>query len=443
MNMTPKEIVEYLDKYVISQKNAKKTIALALRTRYRRMQLDSEMRQEIKPKNILMIGSTGVGKTEISRRLAKMMKVPFIKVEASKYTEVGFVGRDVESMIRDLVVNSISIVKAEKEEANKEKIENYIINRITEKLIPPLPAGASESKKDDYQRLLEATEKRVESGEMDDKIIEIELDSNSTIEFNDTNLPPEMAKVQESFSKVFSTLNKEDKKKEVTVKDAKVLLRQEASAKLLDMNSLTAEALRRAENGGIIFLDEIDKIALSEKSQGRNDPSKEGVQRDLLPIVEGSSVSTKYGTINTDHILFIAAGAFHVSKPSDLIPELQGRFPLRVELEALTEETLYKILTQTENSLLKQYEALLGVEGMELVFEEEAIRAIAKLSHRANETAEDIGARRLHTVLERILEDISFNADEYKGEKFVVTKELVHEKLDEVVEDDDLSRYIL
>jgi ATP-dependent HslUV protease ATP-binding subunit HslU len=443
MNMTPKEIVEYLDKYVISQKNAKKTIALALRTRYRRMQLDSEMRHEIKPKNILMIGSTGVGKTEISRRLAKMMKVPFIKVEASKYTEVGFVGRDVESMIRDLVVNSISIVKAEKEEANKQKIENYIINRITEKLVPPLPAGASESKKDDYQRLLEATEKRVESGEMDDKIIELEIEQNMTIEFNDTNLPPEMAKVQESFSKVFSTLNKEDKKKEVTVKDAKVLLRQEASAKLLDMNSLTAEALRRAENGGIIFLDEIDKIALSEKSQGRNDPSKEGVQRDLLPIVEGSSVSTKYGTINTDHILFIAAGAFHVSKPSDLIPELQGRFPLRVELEALTEETLYKILTQTENSLLKQYEALLGVEGMELVFEEEAIRAIAKLSHRANETAEDIGARRLHTVLERILEDISFHADEYKGKQFVVTKELVHEKLDEVVEDDDLSRYIL
>jgi ATP-dependent HslUV protease ATP-binding subunit HslU len=443
MNMTPKEIVSYLDKYVISQKNAKKTIALALRTRYRRMQLDDEMRHEIKPKNILMIGSTGVGKTEISRRLAKMMKVPFIKVEASKYTEVGFVGRDVESMIRDLVVNSISIVKAEQEELNQEKIENYIINRITEKLVPALPKGASESKKDDYQRLLEATEKRVESGEMDDKVIEIDLEQNVSIEFNDTNLPPEMAKVQESFSKVFSTLNKEDNKKEVTVKDAKVLLRQEASSKLLDMNSVTAEALRRAENGGIIFLDEIDKIALSEKSQGRNDPSKEGVQRDLLPIVEGSSVSTKYGTINTDHILFIAAGAFHVSKPSDLIPELQGRFPLRVELEALTEETLYKILTQTENSLLKQYEALLSVEEMQLTFEDEAIRTIAKLSHRANETAEDIGARRLHTVLERILEDISFNADEYKGKEFVVTKELVHEKLDEVVEDDDLSRYIL
>jgi ATP-dependent HslUV protease ATP-binding subunit HslU len=442
MDLTPKEIVEYLDKYVIAQKDAKKTIALALRTRYRRMQLDDELRSEITPKNILMIGSTGVGKTEISRRLAKMMKVPFIKVEASKYTEVGFVGRDVESMIRDLVVNSISIVKAEQEEANKEKIENYIINKITEKLVPPLPAGASESKKDDYQRLLEATEKRVESGEMDDKVIELEIEKLN-VEFNDTNLPPEMAKVQESFSKVFATINKEDNKKELTVKDAKVLLRQEASNKLLDMTRVTAEALERAETGGIIFLDEIDKIALSEKSQGRNDPSKEGVQRDLLPIVEGSSVSTKYGTINTDHILFIAAGAFHVSKPSDLIPELQGRFPLRVELEALTEETLYKILTQTQNSLLKQYQALLGVEGMKLIFEDEAIKAIAKLSHRANETAEDIGARRLHTVLERILEDVSFHADEYKDKEYVITAELVHEKLDNAVEDEDLSRYIL
>ena len=442
MNLTPKEIVEYLDKYVIAQKDAKKTIALALRTRYRRMQLDDELKNEITPKNILMIGSTGVGKTEISRRLAKMMKVPFIKVEASKYTEVGFVGRDVESMIRDLVVNAINIVKAEQEESNREKIENYIINKITEKLLPPLPAGASESKKDDYQRLLEAMEKRIESGEMDEKVIELEIEKLN-IEFNDTNLPPEMAKVQESFSKVFASINKEENKKEVTVKDAKMLLRQEAINKLLDMTRVQAEALRRAENGGIIFLDEIDKIALSEKSQGHNDPSKEGVQRDLLPIVEGSSVSTKYGTITTDHILFIAAGAFHVSKPSDLIPELQGRFPLRVELEALTEETLYKILTQTQNSLLKQYQALLSVEGMQLKFEDDAVKAIAKLAHRANETAEDIGARRLHTVLERILEDVSFNADEYKGKEFIVTAKLVHEKLDNAVEDEDLSRYIL
>ena len=442
MNLTPKEIVEYLDKYVISQRDAKKTIALALRTRYRRMQLSQELQDEIMPKNILMIGSTGVGKTEISRRLAKMMKVPFIKVEASKYTEVGFVGRDVESMIRDLVVNSISIVKAEQEEKSEEKIENYVINKIVEKLLPPLPESASENKKEDYQRLLISMEKKVIDGEMDDKIIEIEFDKTN-VEFNDTNMPPEMAKVQESFSRIFETMNSEDKKKEVTVRDAKSLLKAEATSKLLDMTAINAEALRRAEDGGIIFLDEIDKIAISAKSQGRNDPSKEGVQRDLLPIVEGSSVTTKYGVINTDHILFIAAGAFHLTKPSDLIPELQGRFPLRVELESLTENTLYQILTQTENSLLKQYEALLGVEGMKLVFENDAIKAIAKLSHRANEITEDIGARRLHTVLEKVLEEISFDADEHSGEEVIITAELVHKKLDMVVEDDDLSRYIL
>ncbi len=442
MNLTPKEIVEYLDKYVIAQHNAKKTIALALRTRYRRMQLSPELQNDITPKNILMIGSTGVGKTEISRRLAKMMKVPFIKVEASKYTEVGFVGRDVESMIRDLVVASITIVKAEKEEENREKIENYVLNKIVEKLLPPLPESASEAKKEDYQRVLKTMEERVLSGEMDDTIIQLEV-QKIHVEFNDTNLPPEMAKVQESFSKVFAQMSKEDNKKDVTIKDAKSILRTEASSKLLDTTNIHAEALRRAENGGIIFLDEIDKIAISEKSQGRNDPSKEGVQRDLLPIVEGSSVSTKYGVINTDHILFIAAGAFHLCKPSDLIPELQGRFPLRVELESLTEETLYKILTQTKNSLLNQYEALLSTEGMKLTFEDEAVRAIAKLAHRSNEITEDIGARRLHTVIEKVLEDISFNADEYKDKEFVVSAELVHEKLDVIVEDNDLSRYIL
>ncbi|MCX6075948.1 MAG: HslU--HslV peptidase ATPase subunit [Campylobacterales bacterium] len=442
MNLTPKEIVEYLDKYVISQKDAKKTIALALRTRYRRMQLSQEFQDEIMPKNILMIGSTGVGKTEISRRLANMMKVPFIKVEASKYTEVGFVGRDVESMIRDLIVNSISLVKAEQEEVNRDKIENYIVNKIVEKLLPPLPEQANQEKKDDYAKILKSMEEKVISGAMDDKIISLELDKIN-IEFNDTNLPPEMAKVQESFSKIFTAMNKEDNKKEMSVKDAKSLLKNEAASKLLNMANIHAEALRRAEDGGIIFLDEIDKIAISSKSQGRNDPSKEGVQRDLLPIVEGSSVTTKYGVVNTDHILFIAAGAFHLTKPSDLIPELQGRFPLRVELESLTEETLYKILTQTKNSLLTQYKALLGVEGVNLIFEDEAIKAIAKVSHRANEVTEDIGARRLHTVLEKVLEEISFNADEHQNEDFVITAEFVHEKLDIIVEDNDLSRYIL
>lgn len=442
MNLTPKEIVEYLDKYIIGQKSAKKAIALALRTRYRRMSLDKDIRDEITPKNILMIGSTGVGKTEISRRLAKMMGVPFVKVEASKYTEVGFVGRDVESMVRDLVVASISMVRTEKEEQNKDKIENYVINKIVEKLVSPLPFGSSEEKKDAYQRLLKSMEEKVISGELDDKVIEIEV-QKIHLELNDSNLPPEMAKVQESFTKIFSQINKEDNKKTLTIKEAKNLLKLEASSKLLDMQNIHSEALKRAEQGGIIFLDEIDKIAVNQKSQGRNDPSKEGVQRDLLPIVEGSSVTTKYGVINTDHVLFIAAGAFHITKPSDLIPELQGRFPLRVELESLTEDILYQILTQTKNSLPSQYQALLSVEGMELVFEDEAIRAIAKLAHKANETTEDIGARRLHTVIEKVLEDISFDADMYTGQTYTVTSELVHSKLDVVVENSDLSRYIL
>lgn len=442
MNMTPKAIVAYLDEYIIGQKAAKKTIALALRTRHRRMQLSTELQDEIMPKNILMIGSTGVGKTEISRRLAKMMGLPFIKVEASKFTEVGFVGRDVESMIRDLVMTSINIVKSEEQDKNQEAIEKYVINTIVEKLLPPLPSLTSESKKEEYANSKKRMKERLLRGDMDDKIIEIDLPKLS-VEFNDANIPPEMAKVQESFSKMFSNFNKEDAKKEVTVKEAKEILKTEAADKLLDMEAIRSKAIQRAEQGGIVFLDEIDKIAVSSKSEGRNDPSKEGVQRDLLPIVEGSTVTTKYGTIDTDHILFIAAGAFHVSKPSDLIPELQGRFPLRVELESLDEEALYKILTQTKNSLIRQYEALLGVEDVTLNFEDDAIHTIAKLAQNANEKTEDIGARRLHTVLEKILEDISFSADETAGESITVTVDLVHGKLDNVIEDEDLSRYIL
>jgi ATP-dependent HslUV protease ATP-binding subunit HslU len=442
MNMTPKEIVAYLDEYVIGQTAAKKAIALALRTRHRRMQLPSEIQDEIMPKNILMIGSTGVGKTEISRRLAKMMGLPFIKVEASKYTEVGFVGRDVESMVRDLVMTSISIVREEEQEKNAEAIEAFVLEKIVDKLLPPIPSLSNDEKKAAYDSSRERMKERVLNGDMDDKVIEIEM-PKSGVEFNDTNMPPEMAKVQESFSQMFSSFSKQDLKKEVRVIEAKELLKAEATEKLLDMDAIRNQALERTEQGGIIFLDEIDKIAVGSRSEGRNDPSKEGVQRDLLPIVEGSAVSTKYGVVKTDHILFIAAGAFHVSKPSDLIPELQGRFPLRVELESLTEDALYKILTETKNSLLRQYEALLKVEDVTLVFEDAAIRAIAKLSHHANEKTEDIGARRLHTVLENVLEEISYHADESAGQTVTVTAELVHEKLDCVIEDEDLSRYIL
>lgn len=442
MNMTPAEIVSYLDNYVISQDAAKRTIALALRTRYRRMQLSPEMQNEVMPKNILMIGSTGVGKTEISRRLAKMMRVPFIKVEASKYTEVGFVGRDVESMIRDLMLNAIDIVKKEFEENTQDQIEKYVLDRIVDQLLPPLPSLATAEKKEEYTQSRSRMLERVKAGDLDDRRIELEI-AKINVEFNDTNLPPEMAKVQESFSQMFSNMNKNATKKEISVKEAKESLKHEGAEKILDHEAIRVEALRRTQDGGIIFLDEIDKIALSSKSEGRNDPSKEGVQRDLLPIVEGSSVTTKYGIVNTDHILFIAAGAFHVSKPSDLIPELQGRFPLRVELESLDKEVMYQILTQTKNSLLKQYSALLAVEDVILEFKDEAIYTIAELAHKANEKTEDIGARRLHTIIENLLEEISFEADSYRGQTYSITSKMVHDKLDIVIEDEDLARYIL
>ncbi|MGD9595719.1 MAG: HslU--HslV peptidase ATPase subunit [Wolinella sp.] len=440
--MTPKEIVAYLDEYIIGQKEAKKRVAIALRNRYRRMKLSKEMQEEVIPKNILMIGSTGVGKTEIARRMARMMGLPFIKVEASKYTEVGFVGRDVESMVRDLVSAAIALVKEEHKEKNQEGIDAYVIEKIVQKLIPPLPKGASEAKMQEYESSYERMKQRVINGEVDHLKIEIQPPKKS-VDFSEGNVPPEIVRIQESLAKAFLNSQKEEMKKEVTVKEAKELLKIEASEALLDMEAIKAEGLRRAEEEGIIFIDEIDKIAVSQGSSSRQDPSKEGVQRDLLPIVEGSTVSTKHGQIKTDYILFIAAGAFHLSKPSDLIPELQGRFPLRVELDSLDEETLYKILTQTKNSILKQYIALLETEGVELVFEDEAIRALAKLSQRANEKTEDIGARRLHTVIEKVLEEISFEAEEHQGEKVVITKERVHERLDDLVENVDAARYIL
>jgi ATP-dependent HslUV protease ATP-binding subunit HslU len=440
-NLTPKEIVNHLDKYVIGQNDAKRTIAVALRNRYRRMQLDEEMQQDVTPKNILMIGSTGVGKTEIARRLAKMMNLPFIKVEASKYTEVGFVGRDVESMIRDLAAMSMGIVRESENEKNREKIANYIENKIIEKLLPPLPAGASEQKQAEYDASFARMQEKFTKGELDHLKIKVIMPNNPTMP--EEGLPPQMIQVQESIVKVLGGMGKKGPEKEVTVADAKKILAQEASEELLDEEQLKELALEKVEKGGIVFLDEIDKVAVSANSQGRQDPSKEGVQRDLLPIVEGSTVQTKLGMVKTDHILFIAAGAFHTSKPSDLMPELQGRFPLRVELDSLDEETLYRILTEPNNSLIKQYEALMKVEEVELIFDEEALRAIAHYSLLANEKTEDIGARRLHTVMEKILEEISFTADEHAGDTIIIDEDLVKEKIGKVVEDEDTTRYIL
>ncbi|WRD88834.1 HslU--HslV peptidase ATPase subunit [Helicobacter pylori] len=440
LNMTPREIVAYLDEYIIGQKEAKKSIAIAFRNRYRRLQLEKSLQEEITPKNILMIGSTGVGKTEIARRIAKIMKLPFVKVEASKYTEVGFVGRDVESMVRDLVNNSVLLVENEHKEKLKDKIEEAVIEKIAKKLLPPLPNGVSEEKKQEYANSLLKMQQRIAQGELDSREIEIEVRKKS-IEI-DSNVPPEILRVQENVIKFFH--KEQDKvKKTLSVKEAKEALKAEISDTLLDGESIKMEGLKRAESSGVIFIDEIDKIAVSSKEGGRQDPSKEGVQRDLLPIVEGSVVNTKYGSIKTEHILFIAAGAFHLAKPSDLIPELQGRFPLRVELESLTEEIMYMILTQTKTSIIKQYQALLKVEGVEIAFEDNAIKELAKLSYNANQKSEDIGARRLHTTIEKVLEDISFEAEDYSGQNVTITKELVQSKLEDLVADENLVKYIL
>lgn len=439
MNLTPKEIVKFLDDYVIGQKKAKKIIAIALRNRYRRMQLSPELQDDIVPKNILMIGSTGVGKTEIARRLAKMMGFPFIKIEASKYTEVGFVGRDVESMVRDLANAALNLVKNEQREKNKDKIDEFIENKILEKLLPPLPKGISDEKQEEYKNSLEKMRTKLRNGDLDESTIEIEISQNMFD--TNPNLPPEMGAMQD-IVKVIGVGSKKVKK-EMKIKDAKNALKNEAGEKILDQESIKSEALKRAENEGIIFIDEIDKIAVSSGNSNRQDPSKEGVQRDLLPIVEGSNVQTKIGTLKTDHILFIAAGAFHLSKPSDLIPELQGRFPLRVELDSLDDKALYEILTRPKNSLLKQYSQLLKTENLELEFDDEAIKEIAKIASRANEEMQDIGARRLHTVIEKLLEDLSFEADEYAGKKFVVDKKMVEEKLGDIIENKDLAKYIL
>lgn len=431
-NKTPKEIVEYLDEYIIGQDKAKRAIAIALRNRYRRMKLPQEAQEEIVPKNILMIGNTGVGKTEISRRMAKILGLPFIKVEASKYTEVGFVGRDVESMVRDLVNASMNLIKAEYKEKNADKIESYIIDKITKSLIPPLPNTANETKKEEYKISAEKMKQKVKGGLVDNLEIEIEI-----IEAPINPLPiPNIG--------IIELLPKQQKIKKIktSVKEAKELLKNEAIENITNVDEIKTEALKKAEESGIIFIDEIDKTA-TDQSTNKQNPNKEGVQRDLLPIVEGSIVDTKYGSIKTDYILFIAAGAFAFSKPSDLIPELQGRFPIRVELDSLGEDDLYKILTQTKNSIITQYVLLLETEGVSLEFSEDALRAIAKFAYVANEKTEDIGARRLHTIVEKVLEDISFDAPNLKGTSITITQKDIEEKLDSIIQNADTTRYIL
>ncbi|SJZ63958.1 ATP-dependent protease ATPase subunit HslU [Selenihalanaerobacter shriftii] len=464
--LTPKRIVKELDKYIIGQNEAKKSVAVALRNRYRRRQLPDDFREEIMPKNILMMGPTGVGKTEIARRLAKLAKAPFIKIEVTKFTEVGYVGRDVESMIRDLVETAIRMVKKEKIKEVEDKAGKLVEDRILDKLLPmpnkdssnnPLGAlfgsfGAQEEEEveleEDKQHLKRLKNRReqlreeLRAGELEDRMIEIEVEENNSqmIEiFSGSGVEEMGINFQDIFGGVLPNQKKERK---ATIKEAREILKQQEAQKLIDMDEVSSEAIERVEESGIIFLDEIDKIA-GNNANSSPEVSREGVQRDILPIVEGSTIMTKYGPVKTDYIFFIAAGAFHVSKPTDLIPELQGRFPIRVELESLTEENFNAILTEPENALTKQYEALLKTEGLEIEFAENAIKELARIAFKVNEETENIGARRLHTVLEKLLEDISFEAPDMSEDYFEISIDYVREKLDDVVEDKDLSKYIL
>jgi len=438
--LTPREIVAELDKYVIGQGDAKKAVAIALRNRIRRQRLDPEMAEEVMPKNILMIGSTGVGKTEIARRLAKLANSPFLKVEASKFTEVGYVGRDVESMIRDLVEISIDLVREERLDEVAERAEQNAEDRLLDLLTAPLPEGTETTEKA-ADKVRDKLRDKLRAGKLDDKMVEIDV-KEKTPQIQVATAPgmEEMgANLQEMLPGLFGPRMK---KRKMKVPDALDYLTEEEEERLIDMDQITKEALDRVERNGIIFLDELDKIAGREGGTGP-DVSREGVQRDILPIVEGTTVTTRYGFVRTDHILFIAAGAFHVAKPSDLIPELQGRFPIRVELQSLTHADLVRILKEPKNALTKQYIALLETEGIKLKFGDDAIDEMAKLATEVNQSTENIGARRLHTILEKVLEEISFEGPDLKKKKITIDAEYVRKQLSSIVKDQDLSRYIL
>ncbi|MHB2149135.1 ATP-dependent protease ATPase subunit HslU [Calditrichota bacterium LG25] len=449
--LTPKAIVKELDKYIIGQDKAKKMVAIALRNRWRRQQVRPELREEIMPNNIILIGPTGVGKTEISRRLARLSNAPFLKVEASKFTEVGYVGRDVESMIRDLVEIGVQMVREEKTKEVEAKAREQAIERVLDLLLPPIsqrPKPVGEMEESDelelrHQRTREKLRSQLLAGQLDDRMVEIDTPADSTPMmqiFSPMGIEEMGLNIQELFG---GLMPKKMKKRKTTVSEAVKILTQQEAQKLIDMEEVVRIAVHRVENSGIIFLDEIDKIAGPSSGKHGPDVSREGVQRDLLPVVEGTSVLTKYGMVKTDHILFIAAGAFHVSKPSDLIPELQGRFPIRVELNSLTEDDFVRILTEPKNALITQYQAMLETEGVKLTFTDEAIREIARIATVVNSRAENIGARRLHTILSTLLEEILFEIPEKKQEELVIDKEMVSKTLEAIVEDEDLSRYIL
>ena len=434
--------MEELDRFIIGQNKAKKAVAVALRNRWRRQMIPKELRDEIAPKNIIMIGPTGVGKTEIARRLAKLANAPFLKIEATKFTEVGYVGRDVESMIRDLAELAISMVRKEEQELVMEKAAEIAEERILDILLPArkAPGGQEELEAADLSR--EKMRSRLKAGQLKDRLVELEVPDRALpmIEIFSASGMEEMdMQLRDIFGNM---LPKKTKKRKMKVGEAYEHLVQEESKKLIDMDRVTKDAVEKVEQSGIIFLDEIDKIASRDHGHGP-DVSREGVQRDILPIVEGTTVTTKYGMVRTDHVLFIAAGAFHMSKPSDLIPELQGRFPIRVELDALTKEDFYRIITEPENALIKQYKALLKTEEIDLEFEKEAVEEITDIAQRINEMAENIGARRLYTVMEKLLEDISFSAPDTRERAITITKGYVREKLGEFLEKEDLSRYIL